>query len=53
MLTYADVCCAPAAPVIAAWVFYIVVFHSLSNLPIDKLKLFLGIHMRFWMQVSC
>ena len=40
----------PATPIISAWVFYLVVFHSLSNLPIDKLKLFLGIHMRFWMQ---
>jgi len=40
----------PATPLIFAWVFYLLVFHSLSNLPIDKLKLFLGIHMRFWMQ---
>jgi hypothetical protein len=40
----------PITPILCAWVFYLIVFHSLSNLPIDKLRLFLGIHMRFWMQ---
>ena len=40
----------PAAVLILTWVFYLVVFHSLSNLPIDKKKIYLGIHMRFWLQ---
>lgn len=30
--------------------FYMVVFHCLSNLPLDK-PLYFGVHMRFWMQV--
>ncbi len=30
--------------------FYMIVFHSLSNLPIEQ-SLFRGIHARFWMQV--
>ena len=33
----------PLTPIASAWVFYLVVFHSLSNLPIDKMRLFLGI----------
>jgi hypothetical protein len=40
----------PALLLVATWVFYLVVFHSLSNLPIDKKKIYLGIHMRFWLQ---
>jgi len=34
---------------VTLWAFYMIVFHSLSNLPLDK-PLFLGVHMRFWMQ---
>ncbi len=40
----------PFVVLTCAWATYLLVFHSLSNLPIDKLPLFLGIHMRFWMQ---
>lgn len=29
--------------------FYMVFFHSLSNLPLNQ-PLFLGVHIRFWMQ---
>ncbi len=33
----------------ARYVFYMVVFHFLSNLPIEQ-ALFFGVHIRFWMQ---
>ena len=32
--------------------FYLVVFHMLSNLPIDSKPVYLGVHKRFWMQVG-
>ena len=31
------------------YIFYMVVFHILSNLPIEQ-ALFFGVHIRFWMQ---
>lgn len=40
----------PGVVLVGSWIFYLIVFHSLSNLPIDKKKIYLGIHMRFWMQ---
>jgi hypothetical protein len=33
------------------YLFFMVVFHCLSNLPIEQ-SLYRGIHARFWMQVS-
>lgn len=40
----------PAGGVIAfAYFFYIIVFHLLANLPVDK-PLFFGVQIRFWMQ---
>ena len=49
----------PAAPgadtrgvgcmLLAAYVFYLVVFHSLANLPLSEALLY-GVHMRFWQQ---
>uniref|UniRef100_A0A7S4JJE5 DUF2723 domain-containing protein n=1 Tax=Guillardia theta TaxID=55529 RepID=A0A7S4JJE5_GUITH len=32
-----------------SFIFYMVVFHCLSNLPLDQ-PLYFGVHMRFWMQ---
>ena len=34
---------------LAAYVFYLVVFHSLANLPLSEALLY-GVHMRFWQQ---
>lgn len=33
------------------FLFYIIVFHSLSNMPLDD-KLLYGVHQRFWMQLN-
>ncbi len=33
------------------YLFFMVVFHILSNLPIEQ-SLYRGIHARFWMQVT-
>jgi hypothetical protein len=38
-----------SAVLLTAFVFYMVVFHMLANLPLDR-PLYLGVHMRFWMQ---
>jgi hypothetical protein len=37
------------AGLVSAYTFYMVVFHCLSNLPLDQ-PLYFGVHMRFWMQ---
>lgn len=37
--------------VLASLLFYLVVFHGLSNLPLDN-DLFFGIHQRFWMHAN-
>lgn len=34
---------------VSAYSFYMVLFHCLSNLPLDQ-PLYFGVHMRFWMQ---
>mmetsp|Transcript_21047 Transcript_21047/g.30398 ORF Transcript_21047/g.30398 Transcript_21047/m.30398 type:complete len:795 (-) Transcript_21047:201-2585(-) len=34
---------------VCTYIFYFIVFHSLSNLPLDN-KLLYGVHQRFWMQ---
>jgi len=34
---------------LSCWFFYLVVFHSLANLPLHN-KLLFGVHQRFWMQ---
>jgi 4-amino-4-deoxy-L-arabinose transferase-like glycosyltransferase len=39
------------AVLVGTLVFYFVVFHSLSNLPLND-KLLYGVHQRFWMQAS-
>ena len=36
---------------VCTWCFYLVVFHSLSNLPLYNRLLF-GVHQRFWLQPS-
>ena len=36
---------------IVTFVFYFLIFHSLSNLPLDN-RLLYGVHQRFWMQPS-
>mmetsp|Transcript_9016 Transcript_9016/g.18003 ORF Transcript_9016/g.18003 Transcript_9016/m.18003 type:complete len:791 (-) Transcript_9016:130-2502(-) len=35
--------------ILFAFTFYMIVFHCLSNLPLDQ-PLYFGVHMRFWMQ---
>ncbi|DBA05317.1 TPA: hypothetical protein N0F65_007479 [Lagenidium giganteum] len=35
--------------IIAMYLFYLIVFHSLANLPLDEGLLY-GVHMRFWQQ---
>ena len=38
-----------AVLLVVMYAFYLIVFHSLANLPLNEALLF-GIHMRFWMQ---
>jgi len=35
--------------IVLSWLFYLVVFHSLSNTPLD-VPMFFGVHQRFWQQ---
>lgn len=35
---------------LGAFLFYVVVFHYLANLPLDTKPLFVNVQMRFWMQ---
>lgn len=35
---------------LAAFLFYVIVFHYLANLPISTKPLYVGVQMRFWMQ---
>jgi len=37
--------------VVVSFLFYLSIFHSLSNLPLDS-KLLFGVHQRFWMQAN-